>query len=78
MPSLIDSNIQDETIIINYVTTILRRPSQLKIRLIVFGVRHPKQIAGGFDKDIACKQFVAISKKWAQLAANIILYRMDK
>lgn len=65
----------DETTILNYAAKVFHRARELQVPLIVFGSGASRQIPEGFSKDTARKQFIAIGKKLAALAAtyNIIL-----
>lgn len=65
----------NEQKILDYATTVFRRAQSQGIPVIVFGSGASRMIPEGFPKDSAFKQFVAIGKKLAPLAAryNIVL-----
>lgn len=60
----------NEQKIIAYATRVFERAEKLNIRLIVFGSGASRMIPDGFDKNVARKQFVDISRKLAVLAAQ--------
>lgn len=60
----------NEAIVVEYATSVFRRARELKIPLIVFGSSGARQIPEGYNRDTARKQFIAISKRLAELAAK--------
>lgn len=60
----------DEQKIMDYARRVFERAQKLNIRLIVFGSGASRNIPEGFDRVVARKQFIAISKKLATLAAQ--------
>lgn len=65
----------DEDAILHYAKTVYERAEKLKIETIVFGSGASRHIPEGFDRESAFMQFVHISKKLAELAAqyNVVI-----
>ncbi|MCC6280736.1 MAG: sugar phosphate isomerase/epimerase [Saprospiraceae bacterium] len=60
----------DEKAVLSYVDSIMFRLSQTNIRMIIWGSGGARRIPDGFDRKIATRQMIAISKKIADVAAR--------
>jgi sugar phosphate isomerase/epimerase len=60
----------NESIVIGYVDTVMKRASMAGLKIIVLGSGEARRIPAGFDSVQASKQFIGIARKMADVAAK--------
>ena len=60
----------DEKRVLSYADTVFKRASILGVSAIVLGSGGPRRLPEGYDREVATREFVALSKQLAQVAAK--------